>query len=117
MLLDYSRANMLLDYSLASNAASMSLQLPAAAVQSGGFDCKEDAARAHDVMAMKCRGVKSTTNFDHKDYEHLQPRLERISKVGRLFPPSCPVMCLAHLQTQTTKYLTSPSNAASYTLA
>lgn len=40
--------------SLANNAADMYFRLPAAALHSGGFDCEEDAARAHDVMAMKC---------------------------------------------------------------
>ena len=95
----------------------MYFQVPADAIHSGGFDCEEDAARAHDVMAMKCRGVKSTTNYDHKDYEHLLPRLEKISKVDCLFIPSCLVIRLVHLHTQTTELLTSPSNAASYTLA
>ncbi|KAL3137596.1 hypothetical protein ABBQ38_004877 [Trebouxia sp. C0009 RCD-2024] len=46
----------------------------------GGFDCEEDAARAHDVMALKCRGKQSTTNYDRKDYEELLPQLEKLSK-------------------------------------
>ena len=49
---------------------------------SGGFDCEEDAARAHDVMAIKSRGLKSSTNYDHKDYEHLLLTLENLSKVA-----------------------------------
>ena len=76
---------MLLDCLLSTNAADMRFPLPAAAVHLGGFDCEEDAARAHDVMAMKCRGMNSTTNYEHKDYEHLLPRLEKLSKVGCLF--------------------------------
>ena len=47
----------------------------------GGFDCEEDAARAHDVMAMKCRGLSSITNYSHSDYEDLLPKLDKLSKV------------------------------------
>ena len=84
---------MLLECSLSTNAAAMPFPLLAAAVHSGGFNCEEDAARAHDIMAMKCRGLKSTTNYEHKDYEHLLPRLEKISKAGCFFIPSCLVIC------------------------
>lgn len=53
----------------------------------GGFDCEEDAARAHDVMAIKCRGKQSTTNYDRKDYEELLPQLDKLSKVSCLLAP------------------------------
>ena len=37
-------------------------------------------------MAMKCRGLKSTTNYDHQDYEDLLPQLEKLSKAS---PDNC----------------------------
>ena len=57
------------------------------AVPAGGFDKEEDAARAHDVMAVKCRGMKSITNYNHTDYKDLLPQLEKLSKASGL---TCP---------------------------
>ena len=102
--------------SLANNAADMYFRLPAAALHSGGFDCEEDAARAHDVMAMKCRGTKSTTNYDHKDYEHLLPRLENISKVAAFsFLTALSYAWCIH-QHRPLEFLANPSTASSYTM-
>ena len=34
----------------------------------GGFDTEERAARAYDIVALKCRGSKAEINFHVEDY-------------------------------------------------
>ena len=68
----------------------------------GGFNTEEDAARAHDVMAMKCRGTASITNYSQDDYMSLYPRLQKLSKVQSL---SC--CCRRTPLAQGMRYLTS----------
>ncbi|KAL0053246.1 hypothetical protein WJX82_003131 [Trebouxia sp. C0006] len=46
----------------------------------GGFNSEEDAARAHDVMAIKCRGAESITNNSPDDYSTLLPQLQKLTK-------------------------------------
>lgn len=46
----------------------------------GGFDSEEDAARAHDIMALKCRGDNGLTNYSQNDYAALLPELDKTSK-------------------------------------
>ncbi len=50
-------------------------------VHAGGFNSEEDAARAHDVMAIKCRGADSITNYSSDDYSTLLPQLQKLTKV------------------------------------
>ncbi|DBA91594.1 TPA: AP-2 complex subunit beta [Trebouxia sp. C0004] len=47
----------------------------------GGFNSEDDAARAHDVMAIKCRGADSITNYSPDDYSTLLPQLQKLTKV------------------------------------
>ena len=47
----------------------------------GGYSTEEEAARAHDIMALKCRGLDSTLNYDRKDYAFLEDKLDSMSKV------------------------------------
>ncbi|KAL0029642.1 hypothetical protein WJX79_010174 [Trebouxia sp. C0005] len=46
----------------------------------GGFNSEEDAARAHDVMAIKCRGADSITNYSPDDYSTFLPQLQKLTK-------------------------------------
>ncbi|CAK0780184.1 hypothetical protein CVIRNUC_004961 [Coccomyxa viridis] len=46
----------------------------------GGFDIEEHAGKAHDVMALKCRGPGSPLNFGLEEYEELLPMLPTLSK-------------------------------------
>lgn len=39
----------------------------------GGFDNEVQAAKAHDIMAVKCRGVKTIVNFKLAVYEDALP--------------------------------------------
>jgi hypothetical protein len=39
----------------------------------GGFDNEVQAAKAHDIMAVKCRGVKTIVNFKLGVYEDALP--------------------------------------------
>lgn len=55
--------------------------LTISSLHAGGFNSEEDAARAHDVMAMKCRGADSVTNFSQDDYAPLLPQLQKLTKV------------------------------------
>lgn len=91
-------------------------QRPVIAVPSGGFDCEEDAARAHDVMAMKCRGMQSTTNYDHQDYEHWLPKLEKLSKVCCL-PVPCHMPLVQVQASPADKFCSDLSNAALYKMS
>jgi hypothetical protein len=50
----------------------------------GGFDNEVQAAKAHDIMAVKCRGVKTIVNFKLGVYEEAlpyitSPQLARVS--------------------------------------
>ena len=40
------------------------------------------AGKAHDVMALKCRGAESPLNFGLDEYDDLLPMLPNLSKVG-----------------------------------
>lgn len=42
------------------------------------------AGKAHDVMALKCRGVGSPLNFGLGEYQDLLPMLPNLTKVGLL---------------------------------
>lgn len=42
----------------------------------GGFDNEVAAAKAHDVMAIKTRGVRTLINFKISVYQDLLPYLE-----------------------------------------
>ncbi|KAK9915253.1 hypothetical protein WJX75_006763 [Coccomyxa subellipsoidea] len=46
----------------------------------GGFDVEEHAGKAHDVMALKCRGPNSPLNFALEEYDELLPMLPSLSK-------------------------------------
>ena len=50
------------------------------------------AGKAHDVMALKCRGADSPLNFAMDEYAELLPMLAKLSK-ARL-RPACPCSCL-----------------------
>lgn len=39
------------------------------------------AGKAHDVMALKCRGPSSPLNFGLEEYDELLPMLPSLSKV------------------------------------
>lgn len=45
----------------------------------GGFKEAVDAAKAHDIMALKLRGSKAHTNFEPSGYSRLLPFLETLS--------------------------------------
>jgi hypothetical protein len=50
----------------------------------GGFDNEVQAAKAHDIMAVKCRGLKTIVNFKLGMYEDAlpyitNPQLARVS--------------------------------------
>jgi hypothetical protein len=47
----------------------------------GGFDAEQQAAKAHDVMAIKSRGPRTIINFRAHLYAGLLPYLDRLSKV------------------------------------
>ena len=49
----------------------------------GGYMTEQGAARAHDIMALKCRGVESTTNYDKNEYAGLANELDKWSKASR----------------------------------
>ena len=59
----------------------VNLQALSKCSDAGGFDNEEDAARAHDIMALKCRGANSSTNFNQDNYRLLLPKLDKASKV------------------------------------
>ena len=42
---------------------------------------EEHAAKAHDVLALKCRGVKTVLNYEGNIYEPLLPVLPLLSRV------------------------------------
>ncbi|EIE26886.1 AP2-domain-containing protein, partial [Coccomyxa subellipsoidea C-169] len=46
----------------------------------GGFDVEEHAGKAHDVMALKCRGPNSPLNFAQEEYDELLPMLPSLTK-------------------------------------
>ncbi|KAK9826847.1 hypothetical protein WJX81_007439 [Elliptochloris bilobata] len=46
----------------------------------GGYDSEEHAGKAHDVMALKCRGGASPLNFAMGEYAELLPMLAKLSK-------------------------------------
>lgn len=48
----------------------------------GGYPSEQGAARAHDIMALKCRGTDSITNYDKDDYAGLANELETRSKAS-----------------------------------
>ena len=48
--------------------------------------------KAHDVMALKCRGVESPLNFGLGEYHDLLPMLPNLTKVGLLTLGCCPLM-------------------------
>ena len=43
---------------------------------------EEHAAKAHDVLALKCRGVKTVLNYEGDIYEPLLPVLSLLSRVS-----------------------------------
>ena len=47
----------------------------------GGHATEEGAARAHDIMALKCRGAESTLNYARNDYTFLGDKFDSLSKV------------------------------------
>lgn len=47
----------------------------------GGHATEEGAARAHDIMALKCRGTESTLNYARHDYTFLGDKFDSLSKV------------------------------------
>ena len=60
----------------------------------GGFKEAVDAAKAHDIMALKLRGSKAHTNFEPNGYARLLPFLEALSMVSRTtISRSRPVWC------------------------
>lgn len=46
----------------------------------GGFDIESQAAKAHDIMALKCRGPNTVMNFNLNIYEHVAEAVEKISR-------------------------------------
>ena len=46
----------------------------------GGFNKEDQAALAHDLVAIKCRGPGANLNFDFKNYERNLPQLESVTK-------------------------------------
>jgi hypothetical protein len=57
----------------------------------GGFDNEVDAAKAHDIMAIKTRGVRTLVNFKLGVYEAVLPFLDKedLSRVSTAPPPPC----------------------------
>jgi hypothetical protein len=43
---------------------------------------EEHAAKAHDVIAIKCRGAAAAINFDPSVYDALAPLLSEVSSVS-----------------------------------
>ncbi|KAG1665636.1 hypothetical protein FOA52_011230 [Chlamydomonas sp. UWO 241] len=48
----------------------------------GGFDVEDHAAKAHDVMAIKCRGAAAAINFDPSLYDALTSLLADVSSAS-----------------------------------
>jgi hypothetical protein len=48
----------------------------------GGFDEEVQAAKAHDVMAIKCRGPKTIINLHVRLYAGLIPIFEKLTRVS-----------------------------------
>ena len=67
-------------------------------------------------MAMKCRGMQSTTNYDHQDYEHLLPKLEKLSKVCCL-PVPCHMPLVQVQASPADEFCSDLSNAALYKMS
>ena len=49
----------------------------------GGFDDEERAGRAYDLVAIRCRGSRATTNFELEEYAGVIPDLTRM-QMGEL---------------------------------
>lgn len=50
----------------------------------GGFDNEVQAAKAHDAMAIKCRGLKTIVNFKTAVYQELLPFLQDATALPRM---------------------------------
>lgn len=48
----------------------------------GGHSTEEGAARAHDIMALKCRGTHCILNYKIADYAFLGDKLDHVSQVS-----------------------------------
>lgn len=60
----------------------------------GGFDNEQHAAKAHDIMALKCRGVGTIINFKMPIYDTLIPLLDMVTRVSGLRSPFSDVVCI-----------------------
>ena len=47
----------------------------------GGFEREGQAGRAHDIMALKCRGEDGPLNRPASEYDALRPIMEELSTV------------------------------------
>ncbi|KAL6761065.1 hypothetical protein V8C86DRAFT_968220 [Haematococcus lacustris] len=47
----------------------------------GGFQLEEHAAKAHDLMAIKCRGINTTLNFSPETYSDMHELLALVDQV------------------------------------
>lgn len=47
----------------------------------GGFEREGQAGRAHDVMALKCRGEDGPLNRPASEYDALRPLMDEMSTV------------------------------------
>ena len=50
----------------------------------GGFEHEGQAGRAHDIMALKCRGEDGPLNRPATEYDALRPIMEELSTVCSL---------------------------------
>ena len=46
----------------------------------GGFDTEIAAARAFDILSLKCRGLKAETNFSLDEYDSIVNQIETMTK-------------------------------------